>query len=334
MKAVSSDDFFGNFSALSALKTKAQKDPETALKDVAQQFESIFINMLLKNMRASNESIGSGLFSSAQTKQYQDMMDSQMSQTLARSGGIGISEALIRQYEGKGSAAASSHDDTDLLTRISNQDLVRVQALAQKASTEFVQAVQKEMAEKTSLEAAKDNLSGATPVAGVAAEVKPSARSVAFDSPESFVQTLWPHAQEAAEKLGVNPKAILAQAALETGWGKYPIAKEDGSASFNLFGIKADSRWQGDRAVVNTLEYRDGIAKQEKAAFRAYDSFSQSFNDYADFLTTSDRYKEALQAGKDASSFAASLQKGGYATDPKYSDKINHILSSKWFESL
>ena len=329
MKSVSSDDFFGNFSALSALKTKAQKDPETALKEVAQQFESIFINMLLKNMRASNESIGSGLFSSAQTKQYQDMMDSQMSQTLARTGGIGISEALIRQYEGKGSSATSTHDDTDLLNRVSHQDLVRVQALAHKASTEFVQAAQKEAAEKASVDAAKSNLAGA-----VDNITQPTARSVAFDSPESFVKALWPHAQEAAEKLGVNPKAILAQAALETGWGKYPIAKEDGSASFNLFGIKADSRWQGDRAVVSTLEYRDGIAKREKAAFRAYDSFSQSFNDYADFLTASDRYKDALQSGKDASNFAASLQKGGYATDPKYSDKINHILSSKWFESL
>ncbi|MGB7391809.1 flagellar assembly peptidoglycan hydrolase FlgJ [Marinomonas sp.] len=330
MNSVSSQDFFGNFSALSDLKTKAQKDPETALKEVAQKFEAIFINMLLKNMRAGNESIGSGLFSSAQTKQYQDMMDSQMSQTLAKTGGIGISDALIRQYEGKGSVSAPSHDDTSLLHRVSQQDLVRVQALAHKASTEFVQAVQKEVAEKASIDSAKSNLAGVA----VSDVTKPSAQSVAFDSPESFVKALWPHAQQAAEKLGVNPKAILAQAALETGWGKYPIAKEDGSASFNLFGIKADSRWQGDRAVVNTLEYRDGIAKREKAAFRAYDSFSQSFNDYADFLSASDRYKDALESGDDASNFAASLQKGGYATDPKYSDKINHILSSKWFESL
>lgn len=329
MNSVSSQDFFGNFSALSDLKTKAQKDPETALKEVAQKFEAIFINMLLKNMRASNESIGSGLFSSAQTKQYQDMMDSQMSQTLAKTGGIGISDALIRQYEGKGSVSAPSHDDTNLLQRVSQQDLARVQALAHKASTEFVQAVQKEVAEKASVDSAKSHLAGT-----VDDVTKPSARSVAFTSPESFVKALWPHAQEAAEKLGVNPKAILAQAALETGWGKYPIAKEDGSASFNLFGIKADSRWQGDRAVVSTLEYRDGIAKREKAAFRAYDSFSQSFNDYADFLSASDRYKDALESGNDASNFAASLQKGGYATDPKYSDKINHILSSKWFESL
>jgi len=158
--------------------------------------------------------------------------------------------------------------------------------------------------------------------------------SVVFESPDEFVENLWPHAQQAAEKLGVNPKAILAQAALETGWGKYPIAKENGAASFNLFGIKADGRWSGDRAVVNTLEFRDGVAKREKAAFRAYDSFGQSFDDYANFLSSSERYKDALQSGDDASMFAASLQKGGYATDPKYSEKIDSILSSQWFQGL
>lgn len=317
------DDFFADFSSLTALKTKAQKDPDAALKDVAKQFESIFINMLLKNMRSTNEAIGSGLFSSAQTKQYQEMMDSQMSQGLAKSGGFGLSEALIRQYQTQqqgrvDSPEAKKRGDTEFLNQVAKQDLVRIQALAHRASAEFIQSVQKE--------------SQNTSILGTASA--PSALSVVFESPDDFVDNLWPHAQQAAEKLGVNPKAILAQAALETGWGKYPIAKEDGAASFNLFGIKADNRWQGDRAVVNTLEFRDGVAKREKAAFRAYDSFSQSFDDYAKFLSSSERYKDALQAGDDASMFAASLQKGGYATDPKYSEKIDNILSSKWFQRL
>ncbi|MBU1466743.1 MAG: flagellar assembly peptidoglycan hydrolase FlgJ [Gammaproteobacteria bacterium] len=320
-------DFFADFSTLTDLKTKAQKDPDAALKDVAQQFESIFINMLLKNMRSTNEAIGSGLFSSAQTKQYQEMMDSQMSQSMAQSGGIGLSEALIRQYQTQQQGRSSSPEakergDTDFLNQVAKQDLVRIQALAHRASTEFIQSVQQEVEQK-SLNISSTGSSSA-----------PSALSVVFGSPDEFVENLWPHAQHAAEKLGVNPKAILAQAALETGWGKYPIAKEDGAASFNLFGIKADNRWQGDRAVVNTLEFRDGVAKREKAAFRAYDSFSQSFDDYANFLSSSERYKDALRAGDDASMFAASLQKGGYATDPKYSEKIDNILSSKWFQGL
>ena len=320
MNSVPPQDFFADFSSLSALKTKAQQDPDAAMKDVAQQFESIFINMLLKNMRSTNEAIGGGLFTSTQTKQYQDMMDSQMAQSLAKSGGIGLSEALIRQYQGQGSQGVNnSQDDTDFLNQVANQDLVRVQALARRASTEFIQSIQQE--------AAKGPQDTSVPQA-------PSALSVVFESPDEFVEKLWPHAQAAAQKLGVNPRAVLAQAALETGWGKYPIAKEDGAASFNLFGIKADNRWQGDRAVVNTLEFRSGVAKQEKAAFRAYDSFSQSFDDYAEFLSSSERYKDALQAGDDASMFAASLQKGGYATDPDYSKKIDRILSSKWFQKL
>lgn len=320
-------DFFADFSTLTDLKTKAQKDPDAALKDVAQQFESIFINMLLKNMRSTNEAIGSGLFSSAQTKQYQEMMDSQMSQSMAQSGGIGLSEALIRQYQTQqqgqiSSPEAKERGDTDFLNQVAKQDLVRIQALAHRASTEFIQSVQQEVKQQNQNIAETDMTAA------------PSALSVVFGSPDEFVENLWPHAKQAAEKLGVNPKAILAQAALETGWGKYPIAKEDGAASFNLFGIKADNRWQGDRAVVNTLEFRDGVAKREKAAFRAYDSFSQSFDDYANFLSSSERYKDALRAGDDASMFAASLQKGGYATDPKYSEKIESILSSKWFRKL
>jgi len=320
-------DFFADFSTLTALKNKAQKDPDSALKDVAKQFESIFINMLLKNMRSTNDAIGGGLFSSAQTKQYQEMMDSQMSQGLAQSGGIGLSDALIRQYQTQQSGRMSSPEakeagDTDFLNQVAKQDLANIQALVKRASADFMQSVQQERAQ------------AASGLSNVEKTSAPSALSVVFASPDEFVDRLWPHAQQAGEKLGVNPKAVLAQAALETGWGKYPIAKEDGSASFNLFGIKADNRWDGERAVVNTLEFRDGVAKREKAAFRAYDSFAQSFDDYAQFLSSSERYKDALQSGNDASMFAASLQRGGYATDPNYANKIDNILSSKWFQRL
>ncbi|WP_394182565.1 flagellar assembly peptidoglycan hydrolase FlgJ [Marinomonas posidonica] len=316
-------DFFADFSSLTDLKTKAKKDPDGALKEVAQQFESIFINMLLKNMRSTNEAIGDGLFSSTQTKQYQEMMDSQMAQSMAKSGGIGLSDALIRQYQAQQQnrvslpAASNGTEDTDFLNQVAKQDILRIQALAQRASSDFIQSIQEQG------ETAPTSQTNA-----------PSALSVVFKSPQEFVETLWPHAQKAGDALGVNPKAILAQAALETGWGKYPIAKEDGTASFNLFGIKADTRWSGDRAVVNTLEFRNGVAQREKAAFRAYDSFAQSFDDYADFLSSSERYKDALGAGEDTSKFAASLQAGGYATDPKYADKIDNILSSQWFERL
>ncbi|MGB2063645.1 MAG: flagellar assembly peptidoglycan hydrolase FlgJ [Marinomonas gallaica] len=317
MSRIDNNAFFADFNSLASLKRQAQQDPDAALKKVAQEFEAIFINMMFKNMREANENIGGGLFDSTQTKQYTEMMDTQMAQSLANAGGIGLSESLIRQLQGQGSGVSSpdlndtSDLEADFLRNLPTLDAERIRAVAKKAAEDFTGAVQ-------------------TPTSSSSV----SAKDVAFDSPDRFVETLWPHAQKAGEKLGVDPKAILAQAALETGWGKHPIAKFDGSPSYNLFGIKADQRWSGDRATVNTLEFRDGVAQKEKAAFRAYDSFEHSFDDYANFLQTSERYQNALQAGDDAAMFAAYLQKGGYATDPNYADKISNILSSKWFKSL
>ncbi|WP_139084469.1 flagellar assembly peptidoglycan hydrolase FlgJ [Marinomonas gallaica] len=316
MSRIDNNAFFADFNSLASLKRQAQQDPDAALKKVAQEFEAIFINMMFKNMREANENIGGGLFDSTQTKQYTEMMDTQMAQSLANAGGIGLSESLIRQLQGQGSGVSSpdlndtSDLEADFLRNLPTLDAERIRAVVKKAAEDFTGAVQ-------------------TPTSSSL-----SAKDVAFDSPDRFVETLWPHAQKAGEKLGVDPKAILAQAALETGWGKHPIAKFDGSPSYNLFGIKADQRWSGDRATVNTLEFRDGVAQKEKAAFRAYDSFEHSFDDYANFLQTSERYQNALQAGDDAAMFAAYLQKGGYATDPNYADKISNILSSKWFKSL
>ena len=128
---------------------------------------------------------------------------------------------------------------------------------------------------------------------------------------------------------GSDPKALLAQAALETGWGKAVIRKPDGSSSFNLFNIKADHRWQGGQVGKLTLEYRDGVAVKEQASFRAYDSYAHSFEDYTDFLQRQPRYREALEAGIDSSAFVERLQKAGYATDPEYAGKIKRIVNSE-----
>lgn len=332
MNKVNSNEFYADFTALAKLKTSAQKDPEAALKRVAQEFESIFINMMLKNMRQSNEAIGSELFSSNESKQYQEMLDSQMSQSLSKSGGMGIADALMRQFRGQSTASvANSGTETAFLNQVATQDLARIQMLAKHASSDLIsQAQAASKAEGVDLSKIVETIQ----LDLSTKQARESAEQVAFKSPSEFIQALWPHAKAAADQLGVNPKAILAQAALETGWGKFPIAKQDGSASYNLFGIKADARWQGERAVVTTLEYENGVAKKQVAPFRAYDSFEDSFNDYANFLTSSDRYKGALLAGDDVATFAANLQQGGYATDPKYGEKIEGIAESEWLKSL
>ncbi len=147
-------------------------------------------------------------------------------------------------------------------------------------------------------------------------------------SPAEFVRALWPHAEQAGRELGIDPRAIVAQAALETGWGERQIRDGDGRSSFNLFGIKADERWPGRRVGVTTLEYTDGIALPQRAQFRAYGSLAEGVADYARFLRTNPRYRAALAAGGDSAGFAAGLQSAGYATDPAYAAKLGGILAS------
>ena len=119
---------------------------------------------------------------------------------------------------------------------------------------------------------------------------------------------------------------LVAQSALETGWGRKVVQAVDGRSSFNLFGIKAGGGWNGESAAVNTLEYRDGIAALERASFRVYDSLRDSFDDYVDFLTSNPRYQQALEKVADARDFLRELQDAGYATDPDYADKIINIM--------
>src|ERR1700736_4733655 len=141
-----------------------------------------------------------------------------------------------------------------------------------------------------------------------------------------FVDQVLPSIRTAAEALGMNPLVLLAQAALETGWGKRMARTADGSPSLNLFGIKADDTWAGARAAANTIEYAGGVATQRQAAFRAYGSIQESVNDFANLLKNSPRYRHAAAAGPDAQAYVDGIGRSGYATDPEYAAKLNDIL--------
>ncbi|HEY0332887.1 MAG TPA: flagellar assembly peptidoglycan hydrolase FlgJ [Stenotrophomonas sp.] len=145
-------------------------------------------------------------------------------------------------------------------------------------------------------------------------------------TPEGFVAKIWPHAQKAAQELGVDPRALVAQAALETGWGRRGISRGNGGDSNNLFGIKANG-WSGERVTAGTHEYVGGVKTSETADFRAYRSTAESFSDYVRLLKNNGRYQQALQAGTDINGFARGLQKAGYATDPRYAAKIAAIAN-------
>jgi flagellar protein FlgJ len=164
--------------------------------------------------------------------------------------------------------------------------------------------------------------------AGSAAPTTPRASSPRrfADSPEDFVRKVLPHARAAAAELGVATEAIVAQAALETGWGRRVPQSSDG-AGHNLFGIKAGASWGGSRVGVSTLEVKNGLTVRMQAAFRAYDSIGHAFRDYVELIRNSGRYGGVQSAGRDPARFAQALQSGGYATDPHYAQKILQIVN-------
>jgi len=288
---------YTDFNGLTALRKEAGENAPDALKKAAQQFEAMFMQMMLKSMRDAGGS-ENGLFDNDQTRLYQDMYDKQLSLNLSQgANGMGLAKMLVQQLQSRvGPAEVSGKTGQTAMT------------VPERGSSAFT------------LQAAPEK-SAAVTRAGAAEPQR-------FDSPEQFVSTLWPHAVKTGKRLGVDPKAILAQAALETGWGKSVIQAGDGRSSHNLFNIKADHRWDGERVVKQTLEYRGGVAVKERAGFRAYDSWADSFADYAAFLKGSERYQEALKSGSDGSRFVEHLQNAGYATDPAYADKIKRILNN------
>lgn len=150
----------------------------------------------------------------------------------------------------------------------------------------------------------------------------------AFSSQDEFVATMLPMAEAAAKRIGIDPKYLVAQAALETGWGKSVMRAQDGTSSHNLFGIKAGKSWQGGQARAITSEFRDGAMVKETAQFRSYDSYQDSFHDLVTLLQSNDRYKDVVKSADNPERFVRELQKAGYATDPNYANKISQIANS------
>ena len=145
-------------------------------------------------------------------------------------------------------------------------------------------------------------------------------------TPEAFIASVLPSIKRAAKKMGVSPEGMLAQAALETGWGRRVPRTADGASSFNLFGVKAGTHWNGPTATTATLEYDGTVARRHHASFRAYASVDESVSDYAQLLSTSPRYRDAFKAGADAGAYVSAIGASGYATDPEYANKLREIL--------
>lgn len=305
-----------DFHGLNQLRQQAGqgRNEQQTLRQVAGQFESLFVNMMLKSMRQA--SLAEGLFDSEQSKMYQDMADQQLASDLSMRGGLGLQDVIMRQLGG----ARYANSAEAVPGQTFSIDTVTVRpSLGIRVNEKIIEQIR---------EAKPQPLAEDTEVV----ETDMANMPKRFNSPEEFVEKLWPYAERAAEKLGVAPEVILSQAALETGWGKFILADQQGS-SFNLFNIKAH-RWDGDTVAKNALEYRDGKALHEQSQFRAYDSYQHSFDDYVRFLQTQPRYSQALQHVGDPNAFIEQLHKAGYATDPQYADKIKRIMNSDTLAQL
>ncbi|WP_372738836.1 flagellar assembly peptidoglycan hydrolase FlgJ [Neptunomonas sp.] len=328
-------DFYADMGSLQKLKQQAKTDTPEALKQVAQQFEQMFLSMVMKSMREANASFSEdNVFSGGNVGFYQGMLDNQMTQEMSQSNGIGLADVLARQLSHQLNVRMGDDDDDKNMRSVSESERLLNRAFDQGAGV-TVSSIQGLNSTKTEAPPSITPISETveqllTEKASTLRTTTPAANLPdKFDSPEAFVSALLPLAEEISAELGVDPKVLLAQAALETGWGKHIIRDAEGNSSNNLFNIKADKRWDGERAQVNTLEYRDGVAQQEKALFRSYDSYEQSFSDYADFLKNSTRYQQALEQAADPREYLQQLQAAGYATDPAYADKITTIFENR-----
>ncbi|MFO7604009.1 MAG: flagellar assembly peptidoglycan hydrolase FlgJ [Gammaproteobacteria bacterium] len=309
-----SASIYSQFSGLAEMKHLAKQDPEQALQQVAKQFEGVFLQMMLKSMREA--SLGDDIFDSDNSDLYRDMFDKQIALNMTEQKGIGLAESLVRQMR----AYVPSSEAGD------RPDGAAAGPAAPPASGAQVLPLRPLQRQALAAPVVQSPQPPVAPVEAIQSE------PTSFDSPRQFVRHLWPHAQQAASELGVDPGILIAQAALETGWGKAINRDAAGRSSHNLFNIKADARWDGPSVAVNTLEYEAGTARREVARFRSYDSFAESFNDYVQFLKSGSRYQGAL-ASRNAGDFVKALHTAGYATDPHYADKILNIADRDTFRA-
>ncbi|MEO5812294.1 MAG: flagellar assembly peptidoglycan hydrolase FlgJ [Rhodanobacter sp.] len=347
-------DTWTEMSGFSKLRASARSDGgKDALPAVAKQFEAIFTQMMLKSMRDANASMGSGYSDSEAGNSYRDMFDHQLSLTLANGhNGLGIAKMLIRQLGDKSNGADTAAVDPTQKsplspTAVSNANVrALLQLGADRPDTAAADGANGMPGWLGPAPAGDlDNAPWAGMLGklgalsqtgvfgslaqGVAGVASATAKLLPDGDPVNFVRALAPHAQAAADKLGVSVRALLAQAALETGWGKHLPSHGDGSSSFNLFGIKAGRSWEGGKVSVPTLEYENGVAVRKRDSFRAYDSPAESFSDYARLISDNPRYARALDQGENIAGFAHALVRGGYATDPAYATKLTTIANSQ-----
>lgn len=285
--------------SLGQLRAQAKQSPDQALKTAAQQFESVFMNMMLKSMREATPQ--DGMMDSDQSRLYTSMLDQQLAQNLSGHG-IGLADMLVKQLSRTGLSASSQSAINGLQQSIPDPRLSVLGAQAQVVNPQSANLDPDAASRQT----------------------VPSAYNASTQ--QDFVNRMLPHAMQASAATGVPPQLMLGQAALESGWGRREINMRDGSSSHNLFGIKANAGWTGKVAEVVTTEYKNGVASKQVEKFRAYASYEEAFRDYASMISSNPRYANVLQQAGSPAGMAQALQQSGYATDPKYAEKLVSVM--------
>ena len=299
-------------------------EKRVALEKVGGQFESMLLQEMLSSMRRANDILfEDSFFSSEQVKFYQEMFDQQLTLEMGASGTLGIADQFVRNVSNELLPAEKLSNQFDL----NNGMPLDAGDFDQAIMNPLYQVYEEK--EKSRLKTALDADSDSLAIAPVKATITPEA--VITEPPtegkesggQQFLQTILPFAADVAERLGIKVSELMAQAVLETGWGKKIIHSDSGENSFNLFGIKANGGWQGETANTVTTEFIGGQAIKISADFRKYGSFKESFDDFFQFVSSQPRYAKVLEAGADK--FYSALQSAGYATDPSYAEKISDI---------
>ena len=286
--------------SLDSLRAQAKQSPDKALKAAAQQFESVFLNMMLKSMREATPQ--DGMFDNEQTKMFTGMLDQQFAQNMATRG-VGLADMMVKQLSRNADVPAAKGEEGH------PRGVGSAVPVAEATTATF-----------------REKSMVLTPMGAMAASSAiPSAYNADFQ--QAFMDRMLPHAQQASQPGGVPVHMMLGQAALESGWGKHEIRNADGTNSHNLFGIKVGSNWNGKVAAVTTTEYENGVARKQVQNFRAYPSYAAAFQDYAQLINNNPRYAEVLQQGGDHAGMAQAMQRAGYATDPNYADKLVQVMS-------
>ena len=302
-----SSKFALDTNSLGDLKQSAKAGSPEALKGAATQFESMFVNMMMKSMRDATPQ--DGMMDSQETKTFTSMLDQQMSQKMAKRG-IGLADVLVRQLTVQQKGQQLMQDMNKQTLGIGGEQQAGSAALRMQNGPDSMPTDG----------AASAGASGVTGSArGTDNANKPA-------HVRAFQEKLADAAEEAEQTTGVPAKFMMGQAALETGWGRRVIRNADGSSSNNLFGIKAGPGWKGKVATAVTTEYVNGKPHARVEKFRAYASHADAFKDYARMLSNNPRYEKVLAHGGDATTFAHGLQRAGYATDPQYAAKLSRII--------